>query len=300
MGCQLQYHTDLVDENANSVGRLFPNQHIFTIDDQELVAAMSYKSNRNWTLPTMEFGIKSSNDGLVGVTQELYVTYMLASNSGYTTGLHCQNYTCVSVGPEDCPDNAKKDIEVFFPLDQFPYMTTSGGTGFYADKLYILAQRVTTGSLPLSNNWTIMDYTADITSHTVGDRINPKNLENTTYLITKADYTSGTTYNLHDYINIPTTLEPDLLQFGDESFYYGNVCAAGMTKKYRTKFNLVVPPNQFNTTTNPTWPNSGQNVHISEVGIYSNNGELVATGKMNLPIEKSNNTTITIEIAFDL
>jgi hypothetical protein len=73
-----------------------------------------------------------------------------------------------------------------------------------------------------------------------------------------------------------------------------------MTRKWRTKFNIVVPPTQFNTTTNLTWPNSGQNVHISEVGIYSTGGELVAIGKLNLPIEKSNTTTVIIEIAFDL
>jgi hypothetical protein len=291
---------DLVDENANVVGRLFPNQQIFAIDDQELVAAMSYKSNRNWTLPTMEYGLKSSNDGLIGQTQDLYVTYLLASNTGYTTGLHNQNYTCVKVTDEECPDNAKKDVEVFLPLDQLPYMTTSGGTGFYADRFYIIAQRVTSGSLPTATGWRIMDYTSSIGSHTVGNRIDPKNLENSTYLITKSSYNSGTTYNLHDFINIPTLLEPEILQFGDEAFFHGNVCADGLTRKYRTKFNLVVPPNQFNTTTNLTWPNSGQNVHISEVGIYSNTGELVAVGKLNVPIEKSNNTTITIEIAFDL
>jgi hypothetical protein len=34
--------------------------------------------------------------------------------------------------------------------------------------------------------------------------------------------------------------------------------------------------------------------------IYSNGGDLVAIGKMNLPIEKNNTTTVIIEIAFDL
>ena len=105
---------------------------------------------------------------------------------------------------------------------------------------------------------------------------------------------------LHDYINIPTSVEPNLLQFGDENFFFGNIESAGLTKKWRTKFNIVVPPTQFNTTTNPTWANSGQNPHISEVGIYSSSGDLVAIGKMNLPIEKNNTTTVIIEIAFDL
>lgn len=52
--------------------------------------------------------------------------------------------------------------------------------------------------------------------------------------------------------------------------------------------------------TNPTWPGSNQKVRISEVGIYDTNQTLVAIGKMNLPIQKTTNTTIIIEIAFDL
>ncbi len=299
---------NLIDEaNRFTVGRVFPDQHVITVDDQELVAALSYKSNRNWTLPTLDYGLVSSNDGLLGQTQDLYVSYLFVSNSGYTTGVHAQNYTCVVVSEEECPDNAKKDVEVFFPTGQLPYMnsglsgsTLSGGTGWYADELYILAQRVTSGDLPQASDWKIIDYTSSIDSHTVGNRIDPINIENTTFTITKALYSAAPTYVLHDYINIPIIAETDLLQFGDEQFFYGNLGAYGITTKYRTKFNITVPPNQFNTSTNPTWAGSGQNVHISEIGIYSNNGELVASGKMNLPIEKSNSTTTIIEIAFDL
>ena len=39
---------------------------------------------------------------------------------------------------------------------------------------------------------------------------------------------------------------------------------------------------------------------ISEVGVYDVNKNLVAVGKMNMPIEKVPNSTIIIEIAFDL
>lgn len=293
---------DLVDSTGvNVVGRIFPDQHIFTIDDQELVAAMSYKSNRNWTLPTLNYGLVTATDGLLGQTQDLYISYMLGSNSGYTTGLHAQNYTCVVLSEEECPDNAKKDVQVTFPTAGLPYMTVSGGTGFEADKFYIIAQRVSSGTKPTSDGWVIMDYTNQISNHTTGTTINPLNLENTTFTINKSTYISGSTsFLLDNYINIPMLVEPNLLQFGDENFFFGNVMAAGLTRKWRTKFNIVVPPTLFNTTTNPTWLNSGQNVHISEVGIYGTGGDLVAIGKMNLPIEKSNTTTVIIEIAFDL
>lgn len=42
---------DLADENGNVVGKVFTELKIFVIEDQELLFAMSYKSNRNWTLP---------------------------------------------------------------------------------------------------------------------------------------------------------------------------------------------------------------------------------------------------------
>jgi hypothetical protein len=226
---------------------------------------------------------------------------MLASSSGYTTGLHAQNYTCVVLTEQECPDNAKKDVQITFPTSGLPYMTVSGGTGFEADKLYLIAQRVSSGEKPVSDGWVIMDYTNQINGQVVGDTINPLNLENTTFTINKNMYLSASTqYIVNNYLTVPTTIQQNLLQFGDENFFFGNVSSAGTTRKWRTKFNIVVPPTLFNSTTNPTWFNSGQNVHISEVGIYSTGGELVAIGKLNLPIEKNNTTTVIIEIAFDL
>jgi len=235
---------------------------------------------------------------------------LLASNTGYTTGLHCQNIICANFKDlTDCPPTQGKNVTVNFPPDQLKYMNYTGETGFYGDTLYILAQKVTMGSdgtfsLPSATAWRIIDVTSQIDSHIVGDRIDPINLENTTFTLTNALYTAASLYGLHDFINVPTNLEPNILQFGDETFFYGNMAGKGETTKYRTKFVLTVPPTQFNSSQNPTWNGSGQNVHISEVGVYTAGGtngpELVATGKLNLPIEKTPSTTIIIEIAFDL
>ena len=45
---------NLVDngEEEMVVGKVFPTLKIFVIEDQELLAALTYKSNRNWTLPS--------------------------------------------------------------------------------------------------------------------------------------------------------------------------------------------------------------------------------------------------------
>jgi hypothetical protein len=42
---------DLADPYGNIVGKMFIDLKIFVIEDQELLFAMSYKSNRSWTLP---------------------------------------------------------------------------------------------------------------------------------------------------------------------------------------------------------------------------------------------------------
>jgi hypothetical protein len=45
------YYYDLTDEDGFIVGKCFYELKIFLIEDQELLTALSFKSNRNWTLP---------------------------------------------------------------------------------------------------------------------------------------------------------------------------------------------------------------------------------------------------------
>jgi hypothetical protein len=224
---------------------------------------------------------------------------LLESSSGYTTGLHCQNFVCVTTEDCDCNPIDSKTVKVTLP-NQFPYMTVTGGTGWYADKFYILVQKQPLGTYPDPTQWKLIDYTSDINGHTVGNRIDPNNLVTSIYEITNTDYLSGVPYDLSNFIKIPQISETNNLQFGDERFFFGNIEAVGATYKYRTKFVFTVSPTMFNWSINPTWENSNQRVHISEVGIYDVNQNLVAIGKMNLPIEKVPNATIIIEVAFDL
>lgn len=50
-GLNIEYY-DLSDEYNNIVGKVFNGLKLFVIEDQELLYAMSYKSNRSWTLPS--------------------------------------------------------------------------------------------------------------------------------------------------------------------------------------------------------------------------------------------------------
>ena len=54
---------DLADPDGNIVGKVFTDLKIFVIEDQELLFAMSYKSNRSWTLPN--YMITSNSGGCI-------------------------------------------------------------------------------------------------------------------------------------------------------------------------------------------------------------------------------------------
>ncbi len=51
---------DLVDKFGHVLGKAFIDLKIFVIEDQELLFVMSYKSNRNWTLPKPVIGLNLS------------------------------------------------------------------------------------------------------------------------------------------------------------------------------------------------------------------------------------------------
>jgi hypothetical protein len=51
---------DLVDNWENVVGKVFIDLKVFVIEDQELLFAMSYKSNRSWTLPNFRVSVGES------------------------------------------------------------------------------------------------------------------------------------------------------------------------------------------------------------------------------------------------
>jgi len=292
--------TPITGDTVYTVGRIFPDLQTITIDDQELVAALSYKSNRNWTLPTLDFGTQTSTDGLFSQTQDVFVTYLFESTSGYTTSLPNQNITCVKFSEDECgPDASKKDLKLTFPTGQLPFMKISGGTGWYADGFKVLIQRVPTGQLPQVDEWREIDLTSDILNHTPGNRINPLDIENTVFTITNTMYSVAPFFDLSSYLSIPEIGETSILQFGDEQFFYGNVEASGVITKYRTQFEFTIPPNQWNNSQNPTFGGSGKNVHISELGVYDNIGNLVAIGKFIVPIEKTSTTTIILEVALD-
>jgi hypothetical protein len=240
----------------------------------------------------------SENLGLIGQNEEVYITYLMSNEEGvgYSTGLHCQNYKKITRGGA-----AQNNAKVSFPANELPFLKEQPDSvgGFTANKLYLLAQKVTVGSRPVPAAWKKIDVTSLIPSSTSG-RINPVSLESVSFTLDLATYNAGTTYVLHDSLKVPTIAEDQLLNFGDEYVLLGNVDTDITATTYKASFVFATTANQFKSSVNPTYNvNNNDSVFISEVGIYNNLKQLVAVGKLNKPIKKKSTDTKLIQLEID-
>ena len=122
------YH--LWDNNPTSsglpsrIGKVFPDHKIVIIDDEEIIAAMSYKSNRNWTLPAPKVALstpntcgplnQSSEGVLTGSGEYMYVTYRFTNQTTFTNSLHCNYYSKIQGPKLDCTDIGSQNVSVRF------------------------------------------------------------------------------------------------------------------------------------------------------------------------------------------
>jgi len=306
----------MVNGDPISVGRVFPQLKIVVIDDDEIVAALSYKSNRNWTLPRLNANLVKSEFGNTNAVLEqnetIYMTYTLSNDnaSGYTTPLHCQNY----IKLKNTTPTTKDVAFTLEDLDLLPYMRkiedpSYDGRGFYGHEFKVIYQIVDNDERPDPSAWKVYDYTTSGMTGGSGQTIDPTLLEtqnsNTYDFIIDQNAISGSTiYNLHSILNLPLNssgIKP--LIFGDERFFYGNLETYIGATIYKSLFSFNLDGGQFITTTNPTRDNDANsnppNLRISEIGVYDDEFNLVMIGKVSSPIEVVPTNTITIELAID-
>lgn len=155
---------DLIDTEVTTtiVGKVFIDLKIVVIEDEELVTAMSLKSNRNWSLPKpvltdIEAGRcpGSSDSGIITSAQELHVTYALIDNANGITGVHCENYATIGTTKQTA------DVLFRFPYDpedltysEFSYAKKhSEGMGFPVDEIWLILQRTDKGDVPDPDSW---------------------------------------------------------------------------------------------------------------------------------------------------
>jgi len=286
--------------NLNRIGKVFPDSETIIIDDEEVIAAMSYKSNRNWTLPAPKLSYLAPNTlytnnatatGLLTAdTQTLWVTYRL-NTTAFTESLHCNYYSKI-VGPSSgCSDTSQNVAVRFGPEFQFlnqpsASTTVSGLTGYCASSLMLLCQITLGDTKPSPTDWKHIDVTPYISASTVNGFLTMSGLTGTTFQIDLASYqdavNDGDIYNLADYINIPTNNQTTYLNFGDEYYFYGNFTTDISATIYEMKYLINLGRNQFTNTSNPTWT-SGTTAYVTEIGLYDSNEDLIVISKLQSP-----------------
>ena len=290
------------------VGRVFPQLKIVSIHDEELLAAMSYKSSRNFTLPRLKGRMLYPSNGLgSGVLEKgktMYMTYTMEANNGLRYFLPQQRYTKFT-------NTSKIDRDIEFSLldtGLLPYMrqfekATYDGLGFYAHNFKVLVQIVDEAEdRPDPANWTAIDYTSPSITTANGLTIDPlllenQNSQNAGFSLTSTELALGTIYDLN-VLTIPEINCVEELQFGDEVFFFGNMETNIGACIYRPLFKLSIDANEFVKSSNPSWSES-DTLWFKEIGVYDTAQELVAVTKLSRPIEMTADSKFAIEFSLD-
>jgi len=274
--------------NLNRVGKVFPDQEIVIIDDEEIVAAMSYKSNRNWTLAAPKISLITPNTCITGQdatgiltndTQRMWLTYRLDS-TGFTNSLHC-NYYSVIQGPSTGCTIESQNVAVRFG-DEFPFLSEGALSGYSANSFKLLCQIVSGNTQPSPTAWREIDFTSEISGTSINGYLTVSGLTGTTFQITNTLYSNASTYNLANYIDIPENGYPEILNFGDEYYFYGNLETDITATIYEMRYLINLGRNQFTNTSNPTWL-SGTTSYVTEIGLYDSNYDLIVISKLQSP-----------------
>jgi hypothetical protein len=112
--------------------------------------------------------------------------------------------------------------------------------------------------------------------------ITQNSITGTTFQITAEDYATATPYQLQNYLDIPLNGQNEVLNFGDEYYFYGNLETDISATIYEMRYLINLGRNQFTNTSNPTWTN-GTKSYITEIALYDNNKDLIVVSKLQSP-----------------
>jgi len=286
------------------IGKVFPDDQLVVIDDPEIIATLSYKSNRNWTLPAPKLTLTAPNicngdinsDGVLSAeTETLWVSYGFYNNSTFTSSLHCQYYQQI-IGPTSGCTNYSMDVSLIFG-NEFGCMNTDGIVGFVAEEFYVIAQKVTTGDRPNPNLWKEIDFTDQLSGYTVNGYITPQGLTASTFTITSTLYDNAPTHDMGSVLYLPTVGSTGELNFGDEYYFYGNIETDIQATIYEMKYRINLPSGMFMNSSNPSWNNS-LTPYFNEIGLYDSENDLIFISKMQRPTQRSGIQQIMIKYDF--
>lgn len=317
---------DGIQSTNKVVGRVYHKLQIFVITDQELLMAMSYKGNRNWTLPEPIVNLVStpkpplSTNDVTGLCQSgktYFVSYVVESDPydgiaetyGYTNTAPC-GYIKMIDGEVDINGNPQY-LSIQFPTNSFPYLrndadSSNPGTGWNANRVKILVNEQDTsngylpGSVP-SDEWFALSGQGiyDCTTETSTDVIDPINLNSFQFIVSREDYLSGTTAGKY---TLPSGLTSNgtFLSWGDEVFFFGTIDAQVFNTLYRTIITVVTANYEYNSSTNNTYDSlTDDYTYITEIAILDSQNQTVAVGKPTYPLRKSNSRYLAFQLQID-
>ena len=308
------------------VGRVYHKLQLFVITDQDLLMAMTYKGNRSYTLPEPIVSLVSNpksplttNDvtGLCESGKTYFVTYLVESNVagtysfGFTNPIHC-GYIKQIDGQVDINGNPQY-LSVQFPTNSFPYMRndaamTASGSGWNAQRVKILVNEqdksydYMAGNVP-HDTWVVMSgqgiFDCTSTPTVTTNTIDPAVLNSYQFIMSRQDYNSGLTIGYYNMWSGHTTYQ-EVLNFGDENFFFGTIDAQVLTTTYKTIISVIAANYQFNQSTNSTFNTlTDDYTYITEVAILDNQNNTVAVGKPTYPLKKANSRYLAFQLIID-
>jgi hypothetical protein len=324
-------------ESDYVVGRVYHKLKMIIITDPELLTALTYKSNRSYTLPGLNLDSSASPNtscstttldtsnttGLLESGYTYFVTYITNSNPIYSSGtsygypqsLPCQYIQRID-GTVDSLGNPQY-LRAFFNTSFFPYLRNSSGmdsfsgTGWNANKVQLLVNKVNTSTNPGVNldtiptdGWRLMSSGSTgnglYTGATGSLTIDPANLVGFQFIVSQEDWNSGSTYTLDSTFYDNNDINESGLTFGNESFFFGNITTAIMATSFKSVMTVLAPDPNYNTSNNSSFNGLlDSDTYITEVGILNNDNVLVAVGKPTYPIKKNESRYLAFQLEID-
>lgn len=289
-------YRDLLDSLNNKVGKVFVDLKTIVFDDQEIVAALDYKSNRHHTLPAPKVGLSNSDTSastslLSGATnQVVWVTYSL-DHSSYTSmnSLPCNYF--VTITGTSTPSNVTVKFEDSNSFSKLATSLSGITDSFVANKFYIYAQTGTTSNLtPTTDDWVKMDFTTEAGGSTL------PNLTGKTFTINYNSYTGGTLFNLGTHLDNVTLTGTTESYFGDEQYFPGSIKLVRASDIEVLNFLVNLPSGKFESSQNPTY--TAGDPMITEVALLDSNKEPLIVAKTAKPITRVGTQVFSIKLDF--
>ena len=315
------------------IGKVFPDSKLIIIDDEEIVAALSYKSNRNWTLPAPQVSLITPNTGgvsnstgvLTGGNETLWITYRLSNTNTFTNSLHSNYYTSVVGTANVCTPDTPQNVAVRFggefnclvqpgftptttttTTSQEPYVTTTTTScptctvpaGFYATEFQVLAQKTELGQRPDPTQWRLIDFTSQISDLFLNGYVTQQSLTATTFIVTSENYSSAPYYNLNNYVElVQNGATGQQLNFGDEYYFYGSLETDIQATIYEMKYKINLSFNEFLVSQNPTWT-PGTASYVTEIALLDENQDILVMSKLQSPVLRQGIQQYVVKLDF--